>query len=244
MDYQLMIDSLPALLVGSVMTVKLLAATLSLGLCLAVPLAILRVQENPLIWMPVHWYIYFFRGTPLLLQVFLIYYGLAQWEFVRDSWAWDYLRKPYWCALITMTLHTAAYTANILRGAIQAVPIGEIEAGRACGMSTFTLYRLIILPRAFRLALPAYGNEVIGMLKGTALASTITIVELTGAAQIIVARTFSPYEIFIAAGILYLCMTFILTRLLKLLEYRLNRHMRAPRAARIEPTSELKQHAS
>jgi polar amino acid transport system permease protein/octopine/nopaline transport system permease protein len=227
MNLDLMIESLPELLYGTLRTVELLILTLIIGLVLAVPLAILRVQRAAIYWLPVHTYITFFRGTPLLVQLFLIYYGLAQFGVIRESWAWPYLRQPFVCALLTFGLHTAAYTANILRGAILAVPAGEVEAGRACGMSPSILYRRIILPRAFRLALPAYGNEVISMLKATSLASTVTVMELTGVASTIVARTYAPYEIFVTAAAIYLVMTYAITRAFKHIEHWLSRHLRA-----------------
>jgi polar amino acid transport system permease protein/octopine/nopaline transport system permease protein len=231
MNYELMFDSLPDLLAATVLTLNIFFVTLVFGSALALPLALLRVQRNPLMWMPVHAYIYFFRGTPLILQVFLVYYCFSQFEAVRESWAWVFLRSAYWCAIITISLNMAAYVANLLRGAIQAVPAGEIEAGRACGMSTVVLYRSIILPQAFRLMLPAYGNEVIGLLKCTSLACTITLIELTGAARDIVARTFSPYEVFIAAAAIYLFLAFLITRVVMLAEYRFSQHTRPPRVS-------------
>lgn len=226
MNFGLMIESLPALLHATVTTVELLIASLVCGMAIAVPVAILRVNGPAPVRLLLHCYIYFFRGTPLLVQIFLVYYGLAQFEPVRDSFLWPYLRQAWVCAILTFSLNTAAYTAYILRGAILAVPAGDIEAARACGMSTALAYRTIILPRAFRLALPAYGNEVISMLKSTSLASTITVMELTGTANTIVARTFAPYELFITAALIYLAITYVLTMALRSLEYRLSRHMR------------------
>ena len=134
----------------------------------------------------------------MLVQLFLVYYGLAQFDAVRNSPMWPYLRDPFWCATVTMTLHTAAYIAEILRGAIQAIPPGEIEAARALGMSKPKAMFYIILPRAARIGLPAYSNEVILMLKASALASTVTLLELTGMARTIIARTYLPVEIFFA----------------------------------------------
>jgi polar amino acid transport system permease protein/octopine/nopaline transport system permease protein len=214
------------LLSGTVTTIELLVASLVCGMAIAVPVAILRVSGPSPARLLLHWYIYFFRGTPLLVQIFLVYYGLAQFELVRDSALWPYLHQPWGCAILTFSLNTAAYTAYILRGAIGAVPAGEIEAARACGMSTAVAYRTVILPHAFRLALPAYGNEVVSMLKATSLASTITVMELTGTANTIVARTFAPYELFITAALIYLSITYVLTKALRALEYRLSRHMR------------------
>jgi putative lysine/arginine/ornithine/histidine/octopine transport system permease protein len=196
-----------------------------IGLAIALPLAIGRISQNPLIAAFPYAYIFFFRGTPLLVQLFLVYYGLAQFQFVRDSALWPILREPYWCAVITMGMHTGGYIAEILRGAIQAVPMGEIEATRALGMSRATSFRRIVLPRAARIAWPAYGNEVILMLKGSALASTITLLELTGQARTVIAKTYAPVEIFMAAGAIYLGLSFVLVHSFRLIEWRLNRHM-------------------
>ena len=226
MNFDLMLESLPALLKGTAITLQLLAASLVCGMLIAIPVAILRINGNRVVRLILHCYIYFFRGTPLLVQIFLVYYGLAQFDVVRDSALWPYLRQASVCAILTFSLNTAAYTAYILRGAIQAVPAGEIEAARACGMSTALAYRTIILPHAFRLALPAYGNEVVSMLKSTSLASTITVMELTGVANTIVARTFAPYELFITAALIYLVITYVLTSALRALEHRLSRHRR------------------
>lgn len=226
MNFDLMIESLPALLDGALITLQLLAASLACGMALALPLAILRVSGPKPVRLAIHAYIYFFRGTPLLVQIFLVYYGLSQFETVRDSFLWPWLREAYVCAILTFTLNTAAYTANILRGGIEAVPAGAIEAARACGMSSAVAYRNIILPQAFRYALPAYGNEIVSMMKGTSLASTITVMELTGVANTIVARTFAPYELFVTAAILYLSIAFILTSIVRMIEHRLSRHLR------------------
>ena len=178
MDFQLIIDSIPELLGGLGITLQLLFISLIAGMCFALPLAFMRLSSNPLVWVPAHAYIFFFRGSPLLVQIFLVYYGISQFEFVRESWAWPILRSAYACALIALSLHTAAYTANIIRGAIIAVPRGEVEAARACGMNRFNIFRTAILPYVSRITLPPYSNEVIGMLKGTALASTITIADV------------------------------------------------------------------
>lgn len=222
-----MIDSVPQLLGGAWVTIELVSLSLLLGLCLAIPLALLRTSKHALLWVPVYLYIFYFRGTPLLVQIYLIYYGLSQFEVIRDSILWPILREAYWCAIMAFTLNTAGYTAEILRGAILGVPLGEVEAARACGMSRTLIYRRIILPRAFRLALPAYSNEVILMLKGSALASVITILDITGVARVIVARSFAPYEVFIVAGLIYLVMTFAITLGFRWVEYKLSRHLRA-----------------
>jgi len=227
-DFQLMIDSIPALLEGMGMTVQLVALALALGMCLAIPLALARTAKTPFLWVPVYCFIFIFRGTPLLVQIFIIYYGLAQSEAVRESIFWPFFKEAYWCAIFTFTLNTSAYTAEILRGAIKSVPHGEIEAARAIGMPRMLVLRRITVPRAFRLALPAYGNEIILMLKGSALASTITLLDLTGVARVIVARTFAPYELFLIAAIMYLVLTLIIVRTLKFAEWRLSPHLRPP----------------
>lgn len=222
MDLAFIWSMLPRLLEGAAVTVNLLAVSVAAGLVLAIPMAVARVSHNPLLWMPAYAYIFFFRGTPLLVQIFLIYYGLGQFELVRDSFLWPMLREAWWCAVIALTLNTTGYTAEILRGAIQAVPKGEVEAARALGMSRFLIFRRIVFPKAIRLGLPAYQNEVIFMLKGTALVFTITIVDLMGAANLIRARTFRVYEPLLAAAAIYLCITFVLTRFFALVERRLH----------------------
>jgi polar amino acid transport system permease protein len=162
-----------------------------------------------------------------LVQLFFIYYGLAQVDLVRHTFLWPVFRDAYWCALIAFALNTGGYSAEILRGAIQAVPKGEVEAARAIGMSLVTAYRRIILPRAFRLAIPAYGNEIIFMLKGTALASTITLYELTGIARLVNARTYQPVEAYLSAGVLYMVLTYIFLQAWQLFERRANRYLAA-----------------
>jgi His/Glu/Gln/Arg/opine family amino acid ABC transporter permease subunit len=227
LDFELMWESVPDLLGGMLLTLELTFASLVFGIVLALPLAALRTAKSRLLWMPAYGYITFFRGTPLLVQIFLIYYGTGQFAWIKETWFWSLLREAYWCAVIAFSLNTAAYTAEILRGAIEAVPIGEIEAGRALGMSPLLVFRLITLPRAFRLALPAYGNEIILVVKSTALASTITLLDITGVARTLVARTYAPYEIFLVAGCLYLGLTFLVTRILAATEYWLNPDRRA-----------------
>lgn len=225
-DLELVLDNLPLYLRGTWTTLWLTFTSLAIGLLLAVPLALARTSRNPLINGPVWAYTYFFRGTPLLVQLFMIYYGASQFELVRTSFLWPLLSQAWFCALLAFTLNTAAYTAEILRGAIQATPPGEIEAARALGMSRFLVLRRILLPSAFRRALPAYGNEMIFMLHGSAVASTVTIVDLTGAARIVNSRYYSPYEAFLTAALFYLILTFAIVGLVKLLERRWYAHLR------------------
>jgi His/Glu/Gln/Arg/opine family amino acid ABC transporter permease subunit len=221
MDFRIIVDSIPLLWQGFQITLELFVITSVCALVAAVPVSILQVSANKAVRTSLAWTSRFLRGTPLLVQLFIIYFGLSQVDFIRESWAWAYLRKPYWCALIAFVLNSTAYNAHVLRGAILSVPHGDIEAGRAFGMSSFKLYRYIILPSAFRIALPGLGNELIKNLKRTAIASTITIGELTGTANLLVARTLAPYEIFITAAIFYLVLTFIITRVVQWLEVRL-----------------------
>lgn len=226
MNWAVMLESLPALAEGALLTLELVAVSGVLGFMLAVPVAIARVSDRW--WMralPMA-HIYFFRGTPLLVQIYLVYYGAGQFEAVRSSMLWPYLSQAYWCAIIAFTLNTSAYTAEILRGAIQTVPRGEVEAARAVGMGPALIWRRIRLPRAFRIALPAYSNEVILMLKGSALASTITLMDLTGVARTIIARTYTPMELFLAAGLIYGLLTVFILSGFRLIERRLNRHLR------------------
>lgn len=218
MNWEVIIKWLPKLAQGATLTLELVAIAVIAGLLLAIPLGITRSSKRWYVRSLPYAYIFFFRGTPLLVQLFLVYYGLAQFDAVRESALWPYLRDPFWCATVTMTLHTAAYIAEILRGAIQAIPPGEIEAARALGMSKPKAMFYIILPRAARIGLPAYSNEVILMLKASALASTVTLLELTGMARTIIARTYLPVEIFFAAGVFYLVMAYVLVRGFKLLE--------------------------
>ena len=218
LNWAVIIKWLPKLAQGATLTLELVAIAVIAGLLLAIPLGIARSSRRWYVSALPYGYIFFFRGTPLLVQLFLVYYGLAQFDAVRNSFMWPYLRDPFWCATATMTLHTAAYIAEILRGAIQAIPPGEIEAARALGMSRPKALFYIILPRAARIGLPAYSNEVILMLKASALASTVTLLELTGMARTIIARTYLPVEIFFAAGMFYLLMSYMLVRGFKLLE--------------------------
>ena len=227
MDYQIIIDSLPAMFDGMVLTIQITAISLVCGLAMAIPMALLRVSKNPLLWMPAYGYILFFRGTPLLVQLFLIYYGSGQFRDELDSWGlWQFFREAYFCAVFTLALNTAGYTAEILRGAIRAVPHGDIEAGMACGMTKPLLFRRIILPKAFRLALQAYSNEVVYLFQATSLVSIISLMDLTGVARVIAARTFDIYEIYITAGVLYLIVTYGILYIFKKVEYRWSGHLR------------------
>ena len=231
MDFSVVAGSLGLYLEGLWTTVWLVAVSLVLGLCLAVPLAILRTASNPLLSGPVWAYTYFFRGTPQLVQLYMIYYGAGQFAGIRDSVAWALLSQAWFCALLAFTLNTAAYTTEILRGAIDTTPAGEVEAAKACGMSRSLMLRRIILPSAFRRALPAYGNEVIFVLHGSSIASVVTILDLTGIARLVNSRFYTPYEAFLTAAVFYLGLTFLIVWLFRLVERRWHVHLRRPGSA-------------
>ncbi|WP_343578033.1 MULTISPECIES: ABC transporter permease [Pseudomonas] len=218
-DFELIIKWMPKMLLGVQLTLELLAIAVVAGLCLAIPLGIARASRHWYVRAVPYAYVFFFRGTPLLLQLALVYYGLAQFDAVRKSSLWPYLRDPYWCALLTMTLHTAAYIAEILRGAIHAIPVGEVEAARALGMSRRQALFHIILPRAARIALPAYSNEVILMLKASAVVYTVTLFDIMGMTRTIIARTYEAMLFFCLAGAFYLVITLLLTRIFRLVEH-------------------------
>ncbi|SBV96571.1 histidine/lysine/arginine/ornithine transporter subunit; membrane component of ABC superfamily [uncultured Alphaproteobacteria bacterium] len=225
------IERLPEMLIGAVTTVELTLLALVVGIVIAVPAALARTSRHLAVRAVPYAYIFVFRGSPLLVQMFLLYYGLSQFQWIRDGALWPILRQPYWCAVIAFALNTGAYTAEILRGGIQSIPKGEIEAARACGMSPFLMTRRIVLPRAFRIAWPAYGNEVIFMLKGSALASTITLLDITGMARTIIAENYLALEFFGLAGVLYLLISWAFMRVLRAVEIRLNGHLRPPSEA-------------
>ncbi|HEJ9965210.1 TPA: ABC transporter permease [Pseudomonas aeruginosa] len=219
-DFSVIWDSLPLYFDGLLVTLKLLSISLLIGLLLAVPLALMRVSKQPLVNFPAWLYTYVIRGTPMLVQLFLIYYGLAQFDAVRESALWPWLSNASFCTCLAFAINTSAYTAEILAGSLKATPHGEIEAAKAMGMSRLKMYRRILLPSALRRALPQYSNEVIMMLQTTSLASIVTLVDITGAARTVYSQYYLPFEAFITAGLFYLCLTFILVRLFKLAERR------------------------
>jgi len=220
MNYELMIETFPKLLVGLNITIQLVSISLFVGFCFAIGLALLRLSNNLFLNFFAKTYVFYFRGTPLLVQIFLIYYGIAQFEFIRESFVWSFFKEAYWCGILALTLNTGAYTAEIIRGGLQSVPYGQIESARAMGMSGILLYRRIILPIAFRQALPAYGNEMILMVKGTSLVSTITLMEITGIARYIITKYWTPVEIFLIAGVIYLVINFLVTQIIKYAEIK------------------------
>ena len=218
MDLELMINSFPKLLSAAAITLKLLSVSLIIGLFIGLFFAILRLNKNIFINKFAYGYSYVFRGTPLLVQIFIIYFGLGQIEYLRSTVLWVVLKEPYWCAIIAFALNTGAYTSEILRSAFQTIKPGIVEAGKSLGISNKVIFYKIQIPIAIRQSLPAYGNEIILMMKGTSLASTVTLMDLTGVAKYIISTTFKPIEVFIVAGGIYLFMTFIIHNVIKFLE--------------------------
>jgi len=230
MDYALMIESILPIMAGARVTLQLVVISLTMGFGLAVVSAVVRRADIPLASRLVRIYVFAIRGTPLLVQIFLIYYGLGQFAWIRESVLWPVLQKPFWCAIIALTINTTAYGSEIIRGGLDAVPWEEVEAARSIGMSGLLLFRRVIFPVAIRQALPAYGNEVILMVKATSLASTITIMEMTGVANVIMAENYRPLEAFLIAGGFYLLINFVLTRCIQIIEWFLSGHLRSPKA--------------
>ncbi len=221
-DVGFFLEIIPQLLSGLPLTLKLASTSILLGFALALLLALAQQGERRLAVWPIRTFVAVFRGTPLLVQIFLIYYGLGQFRpSLQAIGLWALFREPYWCAIMALTLNTGAYGSEILRGAIKNVPHGLDEAAQALGMSRLLTLRFVILPIAFRQAIPAYGNEVILMVKGTSLASIITLMEVTGIAQGLISQSYRAIEVFIAAGAIYLCLNFLIVRALSALEKRL-----------------------
>jgi len=218
MDLELIITSFPKLLSATLITLKLLSASLFFGLLLGLFFAILRLNKSKLIRGFAYGYSYVFRGTPLLVQIFIIYFGLGQIEYLRTTFLWVILKEPYWCAIIAFSLNTGAYTSEILRSAFETIKPGIVEAGRSLGLNKMLIFTKIQIPIAIKQSLPAYGNEIILMLKGTSLASTVTLMDITGVAKFIISTTFRPIEVFIVAGSIYLFITFLIHNLIKYLE--------------------------
>jgi octopine/nopaline transport system permease protein len=227
MDFELIAESFPKLLSVVDETMILAAVSVTIGFFLSIPVAVARLSRVSILSTMARGYVYIFRSTPLLVQIFLIYYGSGQFRpFFEQIGLWVLFREAWFCAILALTLNTTAYTSEIIRGGLESVSWGQIEAARSVGMSGLLLFRRIVFPVAIRQALPAYGNELILMVKATSLASTITIIELTGMAQKIIAATYRPMEVFIIAGTIYLLINFIISRGVVMTEKWLNPHLR------------------
>ncbi len=226
MSPQVIFQHFLLLLEGVPLTLQIVLLALAFGFLMGGITAFLRMSRVPVLSQLAHLYVYVIRGTPLLVQIFLIYFGLGQIELIRDSFAWPMLREEFWCAILALSLNSAAYTSEAIRGAIQSVEHGQVEAALAYGMSRRERFMQVILPQALRQFLPAYGNEVVIMVKASALASTITLMEVTGIARNLASKTYTPIETFIAAGLIYLALNLVFTRLLGRAEARAGSHAR------------------
>lgn len=228
MDIKFALETFWSLAAALPLTLELAATSIALGSVLALGLALARLSGILTLDIFARAYVFLFRGTPLLVQIFLIYYGLSQFPAVRHSIFWPLLREPYWCAVLALMLNTAAYASEIIRGGLLSVPHGQVEAARACGMGRLMIFRRIVMPQALRQALPGYGNEMISMVKATSLASIITLMEITGVAAKLISESYRVIEVFVVAGLIYLAINFALTRLVALAEHRFNPQLRAP----------------
>lgn len=222
MRFELMYESFFKILEGVPLTLEVVFISTFLGFGLAIIVALMRISDNKFYSIPAYSFIYVIRGTPLLLQLYFVYYGISQFSFVRESFLWPILREPFWCGIITLTISTGAYSAEILRGGIQSVSQGYIESGKALGLGRFSLFFRIVMPITIRQALPAYGNELILMVKASSLISIVTLMEITGIARTIISKTYAPVEIFLVAGSIYLFINFVITRFVKYAENRLS----------------------
>ena len=222
MDLDFAIEHLPRLLKAAKLTIELTLLSLFFGIFVGVFFALLRTSNSKVLYYISYYYSYIFRGTPLLVQIFIIYFGLAQLEWIRESFLWVFLKEPYSCAILAFTLNTGAYSSEIFRSAFETISKGIVEAAKGLGLNKINTFFKIKLPIAIKQSLPAYGNEMILMLKGTSLASTVTLLDLTGVAKHIISTTFRPVEVFIVAGSIYLLMTFVIHNLIKYLEKRYN----------------------
>ena len=218
MDLNFALEHFPRLLNAATLTIQLTLLSLFFGIFVGVFFAILRTSNNKILFYISYYYSYVLRGTPLLVQIFIIYFGLAQIEWIRESFLWVFLKEPYSCAILAFTLNTGAYSSEIFRSAFETINKGFVEAAESLGLNKKNIFFKIKLPIAIRQSLPAYGNEMILMLKGTSLASTVTLLDLTGVAKHIISTTFRPVEVFIVAGSIYLIMTFIIHNFIKFLE--------------------------
>ncbi|HWT63300.1 MAG TPA: ABC transporter permease [Ochrobactrum sp.] len=228
MNLQFYSEAFFQMISGVPLTLQLAASSIIFGAILALLFAMMRLSGIAVLDWIARLYVFVFRGTPLLVQIFIIYYGLSQFPVIRYSFLWPILREPYWCAIIALTLNNAAYASEIIRGGLLSVPSGQIEAAKASGMSRFTCFRRIVMPLAIRQALPGYGNEMISMVKATSLASIITLMEVTGIAAKLIAETYRAIEVFVIAGAIYLAINFVLTRALMFAEYKLTPYLRQP----------------
>ena len=221
MRFELMYESFFKIIQGIPLTLQVVIIATILGFILAILVALMRISGRGILSIPAYYFVYLIRGTPLLLQLYFVYYGLGQFSFIRESFLWPILREPYWCGIITLTISTGAYSSEIIRGGIMSVSKGYLEASNALGMSKFMTFMKVTLPITIRQALPAYGNELILMVKASSLISIITLMEITGIARTIISKTYAPVEIFLVAGSIYLFINFLIVMSVNFAENRL-----------------------
>jgi len=227
MDFAFVVFCFQGLLAALPITLTIWALSVALGALIAAGVTWMRASGIRALDLFARGYIFVFRGVPLLVQLFVIYYGLSSFPAIRHSILWPLLRDAPTCAVISLALCTAAYQSEIFRGALAAVPAREVEAARACGMSGFRLFRRIILPIALRQALPAYSTEVISMTKATALVSLVTIWDMMSVALKIRNDTLVTYTPLLVAGVLYFVLNFVIARVFIAVENHLTPHLRA-----------------
>jgi polar amino acid transport system permease protein len=214
------------MLQGLLVTLQLVSTSIVLGAILSVPLAFARMSQSSIISTAASGYVYLFRGTPLIMQVFLIYYGLGSFRSVFESVGlWWFFREAYYCGILAFSLNTAAYQAEILRGAIQSVSRGQWEAANALGIHPVPAFLKIILPQAMMVALRPYGNEIIMMIKASAIVSIVTVFDLMGETKYAFSRTFD-FQMYVWAAVLYLAIVELLRNIWNLFEKRLTRHLK------------------
>ena len=218
MNYNLIYESFFQILKGLSTSLEIILLSLMFGLMFSIVIVIMRLSKNMLLNTFSRSFIFIIRGTPLLVQIYFIYYGLAQFPAVRDSIVWIVLKEPFWCGVLALTINTAAYTSEIIRSGLNSIIKGQIESATAFGMTKFMAFKRILLPQAIRQSIPAYSNEIILMIKASSLVSIITIMEMTGIARKIISKTFAPIEVFIAAGIIYLILNYLVTEIFKKIE--------------------------
>ncbi len=220
MDISLILENWPVFAEGVRNSIALAGLALIFGGVVAIPLALGQAFNVPVLGKFAFGFSYVFRGTPLLVQVYLLYYGMGQFEVIRNSAMWPILRDPFACLLLGMSLNGAAYACEIIRGAIVRIPKGLVEAAVACGMSPFQTIRRILLPIAFRRSIFAYSNEVIFMLHGSVIASTVTIIDILGAGRRLNSPYYVTYEGFVTAALLYMLIVLLISIVFWQLEKR------------------------
>lgn len=218
MNWEVILEHLPLFGKGILTSLFLLVVSTVVGFLVSIPLAVMRVSHKPWVAGPVAAFTFVIRGTPAMVQLFMIYYGLSQFEAVRASMLWPWLSNATFCVILAFVINTAAYTTEIFAGSLKSIPPGEVEAAQSLGMGTFGLYRRILLPLMLRRALPQYSNEVIMTLHLTSLASLVTMLDITGVARFLNARFYLAFEPFMTAGAIYLLLTLVLVKGFRLAE--------------------------